>query len=490
MLFLCIIFLSFCSCRENKSNEFGEQPQCAHWSILKCCQLYGIPIAMPFLFEKLPSSPTGHSLFQIAEVLREIGLETEGRQEPETNFKNLSFPLIAHLNNPDHFVVVSGLDDDEIHIFDGDGQRVTNDISLFFERWGGEVLLVKKPSEDKRLPAYLPRVSGVPLIQFESLILDLGTVPATGELVPFEFVFRNVGDSDLIINEVRPDCSCIKSDKPENAIQPNEKGTVRLYYNVQSRNGPFSHNIVVKSNDPQFPILFLTASGWSGTELQVAPDNIRLSRLPSGYEKEILCFIKYTGDAASLDVKVAEVHLLNATLVKYNIKQLTDDVAKQILPNTRMSNRQRGNIHVLELVLSPSGNVGDIVEGIITLESNIQGYERYVLNIRGTIDNIVSAFPEVLDFGTESQENDIQERILTLVNNSSESLKVIKIENLPKDMMVRYPDNDFNEDIDIVFTQYKSDVIQLENDEITIHFQACETGKIYYYKVKIMSHSY
>jgi hypothetical protein len=174
---------------------------------------------MPVLFEKLPPSPTGHSLFQIAEVLQEIGLETEGRQEPESNFKNLTFPLIAHLNNPDHFIVVSGVDNDEIHIFDGDGQRVTNDISLFFKRWRGEVLLVRKPSQSKHLPCYLPHISGVPLIQFESLILDLGTVPATGELVPFEFVFKNVGDRDLIINEIHPDCSCIKSDKPENAIQ-------------------------------------------------------------------------------------------------------------------------------------------------------------------------------------------------------------------------------------------------------------------------------
>jgi len=113
----CGFVLLIGSCGKYKSSTFRNQPQCAHWSVLCCCQLRGVPVTIPFLLEKLPPCPSGHSLLQISEVLRGLGLETEGRVESEATFSSLSFPLIAHLTNPDHFIVIADIDDKVVHIY-------------------------------------------------------------------------------------------------------------------------------------------------------------------------------------------------------------------------------------------------------------------------------------------------------------------------------------------------------------------------------------
>ncbi|MCL2118860.1 MAG: DUF1573 domain-containing protein [Planctomycetaceae bacterium] len=336
-VFLSLPFLSgfillICGCGTHENTTIiRTQPQCAHWSIMKCCQLNGVSIAMSFLLEKLPPSPSGHSLLQISEVLREIGFETEGRIESESTFHSLSFPLIAHLTNPDHFVTIASADNKVVHVFDGNGRRVVIDLPSFFEQWGGAVLLVTKPKGNSSLPPFLPRLPSTPRIQFDSLLLDLGTVSAIGEPVPFEFTFRNFGDSDLIIEDVQPDCSCIKSEKPENAISPNGKGIIMLFYNVKPQKGSFSHNVIVKSNDPNQPIIPLVASGWSGVELITEPSNIYLSDLVQGQETKFRCLVKHTGDRAGLSMDIEEAIISNSTLISYKIEPLTDEMAQELL---------------------------------------------------------------------------------------------------------------------------------------------------------------
>ncbi|GHT23031.1 hypothetical protein FACS189419_06420 [Planctomycetales bacterium] len=49
------------------------EPQCAHWSILRCCQLLGAPVTLKALLEFLPYQEEGHSMLQMAEILKKIG---------------------------------------------------------------------------------------------------------------------------------------------------------------------------------------------------------------------------------------------------------------------------------------------------------------------------------------------------------------------------------------------------------------------------------
>jgi hypothetical protein len=210
--FILILFV------RNVPERHPEPPhlQCAHWSVFRCCQLLGVPIGMDYLIEKLPYQEQGHSMLQMSDVLQEIGFQTEGRQETLNTIDKITFPFIAHLKNPNHYVVVSAIDKKYVHVFDGNGLRTARERGSFEKDWSGHLLLVHKPSSATRLPAFLPNPDkNNPSVVFDCLIRDLGTVPVVGKPVTFHYSLRNVGNADLIIEEIRPDCYCIKHKKPD-----------------------------------------------------------------------------------------------------------------------------------------------------------------------------------------------------------------------------------------------------------------------------------
>jgi ABC-type bacteriocin/lantibiotic exporter with double-glycine peptidase domain len=67
----------------------------------------------------LPRAPNGHSMLQIADALRTIGFRTEGRRETLDGLRRQAGPCIAHLTDPEHFVVVVGVGNERVHLFDG-----------------------------------------------------------------------------------------------------------------------------------------------------------------------------------------------------------------------------------------------------------------------------------------------------------------------------------------------------------------------------------
>ncbi len=381
-----------------------DRPQCAHWSILRCCQLLGVPVEMETILEKLPNDSRGHSMEQIDGILHEIGFETEGRSETFEHLRSGLFPRIAHFTKPDHFVVVSAVDDRYVHIFDENGRRTALERAAFENRWSGSSLAVHKPEGAPPLPLFWPLPNQpAPCVQFDSLTCDLGTVPVAGEPIAFAYSFRNVGNESLVIEKIHPGCSCIESQKTEGEIQPGEKGEIKLQYQVQANTGPFFHEIYVQTNDPRVPVFTLTASGWSGVEVLVQPLQVLWNDAVDGNEKTIRCFVKYTGDRRDFQITPEDNDLRGAELVDFKLSPIDEKSLKEIFPELTLPALKYDKIHILELVVKPKGVVGDKISGTITLKTNIAGYEQFVLSVRGTICEPYRIFPEVLSLKEAKQ---------------------------------------------------------------------------------------
>jgi len=377
---------------------------------------------MDYLTKRLPYHDNGHSMFQMSNVLKEIGFTTEGRKETLETLRIRAFPAIVHLTNPNHYVVVSAIDDRYVHIFDGDGRRMARNHVSFEKQWSGNVLFIRKPPAPKRLPAFLPRPKGdVPLAEFDTLTRDLGTVPATGESVVFSYTIRNVGRGDLIVEEILPDCACIDSRKPNAPIKPGEIGAIELSYQVQPQRGPFSHLVLIKTNDPQTPIFGLVASGWSGIELQVVPHNIFLNNMVSGYEKKFHCFVKFTGEGQDLQVRVGDTHLTGVNLIGYVLTPVTEEVVKDWFSELPIKRGMYDQAYVLELTFKSPGNVGDVVSGKIILDTNIEGYEKFMLSVAGRLDSPIRSFPEIIRL------QDMNQSEVTLVSRINEPFEVVSV---------------------------------------------------------------
>ncbi|MGJ8744495.1 DUF1573 domain-containing protein [Polaribacter sp.] len=82
--------------------------------------------------------------------------------------------------------------------------------------------------------------------KFESETIDYGKVAkaSNGERT---FIFTNVGDQPLIIENITSSCGCTVPKKPEQPIMPGKKGEIKVSYDTK-RPGGFSKAITIFSN--------------------------------------------------------------------------------------------------------------------------------------------------------------------------------------------------------------------------------------------------
>jgi hypothetical protein len=82
--------------------------------------------------------------------------------------------------------------------------------------------------------------------KFDLETIDYGKINK-GALGERTFVFTNIGDAPIIIQNVQSSCGCTIPEKPENPIMPGEKGKIKVSYDTK-RVGGFSKQITILSN--------------------------------------------------------------------------------------------------------------------------------------------------------------------------------------------------------------------------------------------------
>lgn len=88
-------------------------------------------------------------------------------------------------------------------------------------------------------------------ITFDTDVVDYGEVDYGSDGVR-KFTFTNTGNDVLIVARVYSTCGCTIPKKPENPIQPGEKGAIEVKYDTK-RPGPIRKTITVYSNASQVP---------------------------------------------------------------------------------------------------------------------------------------------------------------------------------------------------------------------------------------------
>jgi hypothetical protein len=79
-----------------------------------------------------------------------------------------------------------------------------------------------------------------------------------GEIVEFNFRFKNTGPNPLVVTNVAASCGCTVPEKPEQPIRPGETGFIKAKFNTDKRPGEAMKTVTVTSNaNPSFPELIL-----------------------------------------------------------------------------------------------------------------------------------------------------------------------------------------------------------------------------------------
>lgn len=86
-------------------------------------------------------------------------------------------------------------------------------------------------------------------IQFETLNHDFGAFSEKNPMQTFVFVFTNVGEEPLVINQALSSCGCTVPEYTKAPVQPGEKGEIKVTYNGTGKvPGKFSKTITVRTN--------------------------------------------------------------------------------------------------------------------------------------------------------------------------------------------------------------------------------------------------
>ena len=79
-----------------------------------------------------------------------------------------------------------------------------------------------------------------------------------GEIVEYNYRFKNTGDKPLFIDDAHASCGCTVPEKPDHPIAPGEMGFIKVKFNSDKRPGEAHKTITVTSNaNPEFPVLNL-----------------------------------------------------------------------------------------------------------------------------------------------------------------------------------------------------------------------------------------
>jgi len=85
-------------------------------------------------------------------------------------------------------------------------------------------------------------------IEFEEMSYDFGTI-TEGEEATKIFKFKNTGDVELVLLNVKPSCGCTAADNwPKAPISPGESGEIEITFNSTGKVGNIRKSVRVEAN--------------------------------------------------------------------------------------------------------------------------------------------------------------------------------------------------------------------------------------------------
>lgn len=109
-----------------------------------------------------------------------------------------------------------------------------------------EVKVVEDLNKTKDAIAEVKADPNAPVFEFERKIVDYGAIEKGSEGV-YDFKFKNIGKSPLIISNVKGSCGCTVPSAPKEPIMPGASGIIKVKYDT-NRVGPISKTITITSN--------------------------------------------------------------------------------------------------------------------------------------------------------------------------------------------------------------------------------------------------
>ena len=109
-------------------------------------------------------------------------------------------------------------------------------------------IIEKKVEEEK---------SSSSLLKFDKYQHNFGRV-TEGEVVEWNVGFKNVGNKQLNIKDVKSSCGCTAAVLSNKSLKPGENGELNIKFDTKDRSGKITRTVTVLSDDPEQPNQIIT----------------------------------------------------------------------------------------------------------------------------------------------------------------------------------------------------------------------------------------
>ena len=92
-----------------------------------------------------------------------------------------------------------------------------------------------------------PDTANAPAFKFEKEVYDFGKI-TDGDVVTYDFKFKNIGNSPLIISSATATCGCTVPDYPKEPVAPSAEGVIRVVFNSAGKPGMQNKVISITAN--------------------------------------------------------------------------------------------------------------------------------------------------------------------------------------------------------------------------------------------------
>ena len=113
--------------------------------------------------------------------------------------------------------------------------------------------------EAKQISATEKKAAEAGVFKFKDMVHDYGEVPE-GPVAEYDFVFKNKGNSPIVISNAVGSCGCTTAGWSHEPILPGKKGKIHVMYSTTHRPGPISKQVTVTSNASE-PVVVLSIKG-------------------------------------------------------------------------------------------------------------------------------------------------------------------------------------------------------------------------------------
>ncbi len=236
---------------------------------------------------------------------------------------------------------------------------------------------------------------------------NFGTV-SQGQKVEHEFIVRNDGDADLVIQRIAPSCGCTAAAMSATAVKPGQSEKIKVTFNTAGFYGGKTKSVSVLTNSRNQSEFVLTLRGTIERHVSVTPERLDFGDIAADTSQPLR--------TREFAVEVAE----GADRQVTNVRSLSKYLSVQ-------AQGSQGRTQKYSVTLLPDAPRGEFRDRVL-IEFKNPEHSSINVPVNASVLGDVRLIPSTVSFGIISGEQ-VMERRVRFENNSNQDVVVLEVKS-------------------------------------------------------------